>query len=173
MTTVNEQVIAQNKVQIDNFLSAFSVAAAGAERLIELQTQAAKATFSEAAQHVRALSETKDLQGFSDLNARITQPSTEKLAAYSRNLYEIVSETADNFSKLVETQVSEFNKNFVSILDQASKNAPAGSESAIAAFKSTIAVANQAYDAMSKSAKRLTESAEAAVNSTASRKKTA
>ncbi len=171
MTTINEQVVAQNKAQVDNFLSAVGIAVAGVERFMELQTQAAKATFAETAQHVKALTEAKDVQAFNDLNATATQPSAEKFAAYSRNVYAIVSETGANLSKLVEAQVSEFNKNLVTILDQAAKNAPVGSESAIAAVKSSIAVANQAFDAISKSAKQLTENAEAAVNSTVSRKK--
>lgn len=173
MMTFNEQVMAQNKVQIDNFLAAVGIAAAGAEKFVELQTQAAKATFAEAAQHLKALTDAKDIQAVNELNTQATQPSAEKFASYSRNIMSIVSETGTNLSKLVETQVGEFNKNLVTILDQAAKNAPAGSESAIAAFKSSLAVANQAYDAVSKSAKQMTESAEAAVNSTVSRKKAA
>jgi phasin family protein len=173
MMTFNEQFAAQNKAQVDNFLSAIGVAAAGAEKFLELQTQAAKATFAEAAHHLKSLTEAKDVQAISEMNAKVAQPSAEKLAAYSRNIYSIVTETGANLSKLVETQVNEFNKNLVTILDQAAKNAPAGSESAIAAIKTSISVANQAYDAFSKSAKQMTETAEAAVNSTASRKKAA
>jgi phasin family protein len=173
MMTINEQFAAQNKAQIDNFLSAVGIAAAGVEKFVELQTQAAKATFAEAAQHLKTLTEAKDVQAISEMNAKIAQPSAEKLAAYSRNIYSIVTETGANLSKLVETQVNEFNKNLVTILDQAAKNAPAGSESAIAAIKTSISVANQAYDAFSKSAKQMTETAEAAVNSTTSRKKAA
>ena len=138
MIAINEQFAAQNKAQVDNFLSAVGIAAAGAEKFVELQTQAAKATFAEAAQHLKALTEAKDVQAISEMNAKAAQPSAEKFAAYSRNIYSIFTETGASLSKLVETQVGEFNKNLVTILDQAAKNAPAGSESAIAAFKKVI-----------------------------------
>ena len=52
---------------------------------------------------------------------------------------------------------------FVSLLDKVSKNAPAGSDVAVAAVKSMLAAANSAYDNMNKVAKQATEIAEANV----------
>jgi hypothetical protein len=49
------------------------------------------------------------------------------------------------------------------MLDQSLKNAPAGSDAAVAAVKSAMAVANAAYDNMTKAAKQVTEIAEANV----------
>jgi hypothetical protein len=59
--------------------------------------------------------------------------------------------------------VAEWNENFSALLDKAVKNAPAGSDVAVAAVKSMIAAANSAYDNMSKVAKQATEIAEANV----------
>mgnify|MGYP001259449526 CR=1 FL=1 len=45
-----------------------------------------------------------------------------------------------------EARAGEWNENFVSILDKAVKNAPAGSDVAVTAVKQMIAAANSAYD---------------------------
>jgi hypothetical protein len=64
---------------------------------------------------------------------------------------------------MAEQRVAEWNENFSTLLDKAVKNAPAGSDVAVAAVKSMIAAANSAYDNMSKVAKQATEIAEANV----------
>ena len=83
--------------------------------------------------------------------------------AYSRSLYEIAAQTQEEISKVVEAQFTETNKNVASVLDKAAKNAPAGSDVAVAAVKSAIAAANSAYDSISKAAKQVAEIAEANV----------
>jgi hypothetical protein len=47
------------------------------------------------------------------------------------------------------------------MLDKLAKNAPAGSDVAVAAVKSALAAANTAYDSVSKAARQATELAEA------------
>jgi phasin family protein len=172
MITVSEQVIAGNKAQIDNFLTAAGITVAGVERLVELQTQAAKAAFGDFAQHLKSLTEVKDVQAWTEAQTRASQPAADRVAGYTRNLYAVVSETNANLTKLVETQFTEFNKNCVSALDQAAKNAPAGSETTLAVAKSAMAAANQAFDALSKASKQIAEVTDVAVG-TGSKKKVA
>jgi hypothetical protein len=78
-------------------------------------------------------------------------------------VYEIATQTQEELSKVVEGQFSEMNKNVATALDKAAKNAPAGSDVAVAAVKSAIAAANSAYDSMTKAAKQVAEIAEANV----------
>jgi phasin family protein len=170
LITVSEQLIANNKVQLDNFLNAAGIAFSGAERLIDLQTQASKAVFADFAQHLKSLSEVKDVQAWTDLQARASQPAADRFAGYTRNLYAVCSETGGNLSKLLETQFTEFNKSCSTALDQAAKNAPAGSETTLAVAKSAMAAANQAFDAISKASKQIVEVADVAVGSTAKKK---
>jgi hypothetical protein len=59
--------------------------------------------------------------------------------------------------------VAEWNEGFVSLLDKVSKNAPAGSDVAVAAIKSMLAAGNSAYDNYTKVAKQATEIAESNV----------
>jgi adenine-specific DNA methylase len=78
-------------------------------------------------------------------------------------VYEIASQSQEEFSKLFEAQIAELNKNLATALDKAAKSAPAGSDVAVAAVKSAIAAANSAYDSVSKAAKQVAEIAEANV----------
>jgi hypothetical protein len=68
----------------------------------------------------------------------------------------------------VEEQVSDFNKQVVAFLDGAVKNAPAGSDVAVAALKSGIAAVNAGYDSLAKIARQLTETAQSNFDLTAS-----
>src|SRR3954471_1654538 len=88
----------------------------------------------------------------------------EKAIADSKSIYEVATDANAEFSKVAERRVAEWNENFVSLLDKVSKNAPAGSDVAVAAVKSMLAAANSAYDNMNRVAKQATEIAEANVS---------
>ncbi|HLX79262.1 MAG TPA: phasin family protein, partial [Burkholderiales bacterium] len=87
----------------------------------------------------------------------------EKAIAYSKSVYEVSTQTGTELTKAAERRVAEWNENFVSLLDKAAKNAPAGSDVAVSAVKQMLAAANSAYDNFNKVAKQATEIAEANV----------
>jgi hypothetical protein len=82
---------------------------------------------------------------------------------YSRNVIAITSETKDKIAKEVETQVAAVNANVSGLVEKALESAPAGSEVAVAAVKSAIKSANEAYEGLNKAAKQAVEVAEANV----------
>ena len=59
------------------------------------------------------------------------------------------------------------------MVDTAAKNAPAGSESAVAIMKSSVAAANNALESVQKAVKQATEMAEANFNAVAATATTA
>ena len=81
----------------------------------------------------------------------------------SRSVYEISAQTQEEFSKMLESQFGDFQKQVAGLLDKAAKSAPAGSDVAVAAVKSAIAAANSAFDNMNKAAKQVASIAEANV----------
>ena len=97
------------------------------------------------------------------IQASLAQPNVEKAVAYSRSVYEISAQTQEELSKMVEAQFADFQKQVGSLLDKASKSAPAGSDVAVAAVRSAIAAASSAFDNMNKAAKQVAEIAEANV----------
>ena len=84
-----------------------------------------------------------------------------KRQAYSRHLYDIAAATNADLAKMAEAQLSDGQKKFMSVVDTAVKNAPAGTENAVALVKSAVAAANNAYESVHKAAKQAADVAEA------------
>jgi len=152
-----EQLVALNKANLEVAMKFASVALQGAERILDLQLKAAKTAFADSVENAKTLAAVKDLQQLTALKDSLAQPSIEKATAYAKSVYDVTTATQAEIGKLVEEQVSEFNKQVVTTLDKMVKTAPAGSEVGIAAIKSGISAVNSAYDNLSKVAKQFTE----------------
>jgi len=162
-----EQLIAMNKANLEAAMRFAGVAIEGAERMMDLQLKAAKAAFADSFEGAKALAAVKDFQQLAALKDTLAQPTLEKATAYAKSFYDVANGTQAEFSKLVEAQVAEFNKEVITGLDKLVKNAPAGSEVGIAAVKSGIASVNAAYDNLSKVAKQLAQATQSNLEATA------
>jgi len=156
-----EQVVAAHKANVETLFGLTNKAFEGVEKLVELNLQVAKAALGEVADNTRAVLSVKDAQELLALQATMLQPAAEKAASYSRHLYDIAAATQAEVAKVAETQLADAQKNFASTVDAALKNAPAGSENAVALVKSAMAAANNAYESVSKAAKQAADVAEA------------
>lgn len=163
MYTTPEQFAGANKANVENLLTIANTAFASAERLAALNLNAARTLLEDSVNNAKALLAVKDVQELVSMQAALAQPAFEKAVVYSRSIYEIAAQTQDEFTKIFDSQYVELNKNVTSALDKAVKNAPAGSDVAVAAVKSAIAAANSAYETMNKAAKQVAEMAEANV----------
>lgn len=152
-----EQLVAINKANLEVAMKFAGVALQGAERILDLQLKAARTAFADSVENAKTIAAVKDLQQLAALKDSMAQPTLEKATAYAKSVYDVTTATQAEFGKLVEEQVSEFNKQVVTALDKIVKTAPAGSEVGIAALKSGIAAVNSAYDNVSKVAKQFTE----------------
>lgn len=156
-----EQMMAAHKANIETLFSLTNKAFEGVEKLVELNLQVAKAAMGEAAETTMAALSVKDAQELMTLQAGLLQPAAEKAAAYSRHLYDIATSTNANLSQAAEETTSDAQKKFLSVVDSAVKNAPAGTENAVALVKSAVAAANNAFESVQKATKQATEVAEA------------
>ena len=152
-----EQLIALNKANLEIVLRFAGVALEGAERLLDLQVKTAKSALSDSLESAKVLASVRDFEQLSALKDTLVQPSFEKATAYAKRVYDVATETQADLGKLVEEQVTEFNKQVISTLDQMVKTAPAGSEVGIAAVKSTLAAVNSGFDNFTKVAKQFGE----------------
>ena len=160
MLTV-EQLMTAQKANVETLFGLTNKAFEGVEKLVELNLQVAKAALGEAGDNARAAVSVKDAQELVALQATLLQPSAEKAAAYSRHVYEIATSTNTALAQAVEAQVADAQKNFIGLVDSASKNAPAGTENAVALVRSAVAAANNAFESVQKAAKQATDVAEA------------
>lgn len=161
MTLTPEQFVAAQKANVETFFGLSNKAFEGVEKLIELNLQAVKAAMAEAAEATQAALSVKDPQELFALQASMMQPSTEKAAAYSRHVYEIFAGTGAEVTKVAEATVADSQKKVLALVDNAVRNAPAGTENAVALVKSAVAAANNAYESVHKAAKQASEVAEA------------
>ena len=161
MYNVSEQLAGANKASAETFITIANTAFAGVERLAALNLNAARSFVEDSAANTRALLAVKDVNAMVAMQKSLSQPDSEKAAAYSRRVYEIATQTHEALSQVVEAQIFGLNKQLGLALDKAAATAPAGSDLAVNALRSAITAANSAYDSMTKAAKQATEIAEA------------
>ena len=142
-----------------------------AERAVALNLQYAKGTLDKATQDARALAKAKDMQELLALRTRIAESTLENMMGFSRSLYEIASVAQTEFGKLAEERMSSFQQAVTETVEQASKSAPAGSDVAVAALKSSLAATNAAFDSFNKAAKRAASLADAGMRAPAKPRK--
>jgi phasin family protein len=156
-----EQLIASQKANVETLFGLTNKAFEGVEKIVELNLQVAKSSLTEAQENANAALSAKDAQELLSLQAGLLQPLAEKAAAYSRQVYDIAASTNAEVAKVAEAKLTEAQGKFMSVVDSAVKNAPAGSENAVALVKSALAAANNAYDSVQKAAKQAADVAEA------------
>lgn len=152
--------MASHKANMETLLGLTAKAFAGVEKIVELNMTASKAALAEVGDHAKAALSVKDAQELMALQSSMFQPLAEKTAAYSRHLYEITSSSTAEFTKTVEGQAADMQKKITALVDTAAKNAPAGSETAVAMFKSAVSAANNALESVQKAVKQATDVAE-------------
>jgi phasin family protein len=162
-----EQILASQKASLETLFGLTTRAFEGVEKLVELNMTASKAALAEAAGATQTILTVKDAQELLALQASMFQPLAEKTSAYSRHLYDIAAGTGAEFGKTFEAQATDVQKKFMAVVDNAAKNAPAGSETAVAVFKSAVAAGNNALESVQKAVKQATDVAEANFNAVA------
>ncbi|WP_137172968.1 phasin family protein [Massilia sp. HP4] len=172
MFAIPEQFSNATKASLESQFALFSSLTAktfeGVEKLVELNLSTARSTLEDSSAAARQLLGAKDPQEFFSLTASQAQPNAEKALAYSRQLASIATGTGAEFSKAAESQIVEANRKVISLVDEVSKNAPAGSESFVAAVKTAISNANAGYEQFSKTSKQAVEALETNMNAAVS-----
>ena len=88
--------------------------------------------------------------------------------SYSRTLYDLASEAQAEYTSMAEELWSNYTKGVAAFVDKASKSAPAGSDAAVNAFKSSFAASTAAFDQFQKATKQVVNLADASVRAAAS-----
>ncbi len=156
-----EQIVSAHKANIETFFGLSGLAFEGVEKLIELNTQAAKTALTEASATIQAALSVKDAQELMALQAGLLQPAAEKAASYGRLVYEIAASTGAEVGRVAEATAADAQAKFMAVVDNAVKNAPAGTENAVALVKSAVAAANNAFESVQKAGKQAAEVADA------------
>jgi phasin family protein len=160
MTTTPEQFAAASKANFEALVELTQKAFAGMEKLVELNMQVARTSMEQSTEQAKAALDAKDPQALLALQQTLVQPGSDKALAYGRQVYEIASSTQAEVAKLAEAQVANVQEQMQALVETAMKNAPAGSENAVALMKSTAAAASNAFESVQKAAKQAVTAAE-------------
>ncbi|MDP3843347.1 MAG: phasin family protein [Oxalobacteraceae bacterium] len=167
MFTNTQQFSTATKALFENQFAAFNTLSGNVvesvEKIVALNLAAVKASTEESTSAAKQLLAAKDPQEFLALVTAQAKLSAEKAQSYGRHLAEISSSTQAELSKVVEAQITETKDKVTALVSEVTKNAPAGSEQAVAMLKSAIDNANAGYEQLSKTAKQANETVEAHV----------
>ena len=173
MFTIPEQFSNATKASFDAQIAAITAftqkAFASVEKVVELNMTVAKESFEESKATAQQFMGAKGPQEFVSLTTSTAKPSAEKAIAYSRQLAAIAASAQAEFSREAELHIAETRLKIAAMVDDVSKNAPAGSEQVVAMVKSAIVNANAGFDQLSKSAKQAADTLEANVTTTVSK----
>ena len=173
MFTVPEQFTNATKASFDTQIAAMTTFAqkafASVEKIVELNMTVTKQAFAESTAAAQELISAKGPQEFIAITTAKAKPSADKFVAYGRELASIASAAQADFSREAELQIADTRRKVASLVDEVSKNAPAGSESVVAMVKTAMGNANEGFDQFSKTAKQAKDAIEANVSSTVSK----
>jgi phasin family protein len=155
-----EQFSAAQQANLTAAADLSQTAFAGFERLVELNMAAGKAAVGESFSNVQALMGAKSPQDLLAVQAALVQPAFEKSVSYGRHMADIANSTSAVFTKAVEGKMAESEKAVKSLVENSLKNAPAGSDAAVAVIKTAFEASQTAAETLKKVAKQAADTAE-------------
>ena len=167
MYNATEQFAALNQAGVSNAIKLASLSIENTEKLVQLNLNAARIAVAQAVESAKAAAAVRDVQELLALRAKFTEAGVQSATGYSRNLYELSSEAQAGFSALAEESWASYTKGVASWVEKASKAAPAGSDVAVNALKSTFAASTAAFDQFQKATKQVANLADANVRAAA------
>ena len=159
----NEQILAANKANVQSLFELTQKAIAGVEQLVELNLQVAKAAMADVQGNAHAALSVKDAQELMALQQSMLQPAAEKAVAYGRQVYDILAASNAEVTRMAEAQFAGAQQAANALVDNAVKNAPAGTENVVGMLKNAMVAANQAAETAQKAVKQAAQVAEANV----------
>lgn len=136
----------------------------GIERLAALNLSAGRSFVEASFANFSALAGTTDIKSFVEKQKELAAPAIEQSMDYGRNVIAIATDTKDVIAKEVELKVAEANAQVAGLVEKALASAPAGSEVAVAAVKTAMKTANEAYEGLNKAVKQVADATEASVS---------
>jgi phasin family protein len=160
MNLTPEQIAAAQKANLETLSGLTNQALQSIEKLVELNMHIAKQSLGDSMSSAKKALEVKDIQQLLAHQAEAVQPMAEKIMAYSRHLYELAHETQASFTKSAEKELEVGQTKMNALVEDWTKNVPAGSESAMHVIKQAIASANNVFETSQKAVKHAVEVAQ-------------
>lgn len=155
-----DKIVAAHKSQLITLHELTNSALATVEKIAELNLQAAKASLEHHTGHAHELLNAKDAKALAKLQSKSLEPLAEKVAAYNRNLYDILSGMSSECSSIAQTQVAQAQQQFVEAVETALSNVPFGSEKVVSSVKNALTDTTKAMETLQQVLKNAGEQAQ-------------
>ncbi|MDE1007643.1 MAG: TIGR01841 family phasin [Paraburkholderia fungorum] len=172
MTLLSPEQAAATKINVDTFFEVAGKIYEGVEKLAALNLQALRATLAETQENMSQVSSASEPQQGFTLAADFAGPWAEKSLSYGRQVFDIAAATQAEVTQLAQAYYERYNNRVQTLVEDAAKHAPSGSEAAIAAWRSAIAATTTLCETLQKTGQQAVKMAESnleAVTATASK----
>lgn len=150
-TTFNvDTLLAAHKSATTEAQALASTAFAGFEKLVALNLDVARSALTQTTPDLVSAFGAKNPTDALAAQTSLVKPLAEQAIAYSRSVYAIATDVGAELSKAAEAQAAAGQKQLDAAVEALSKNAPAGSESLVTAYKTALSASQNAI-AMAKS----------------------
>jgi phasin family protein len=167
MFNAPEQFAEISKANVAQATKLAALALENTEKLMKLNLATAQAAFAQGVEGASAVASVKDVQELFALPTKYAETGVQSVVGYGRSLYELGSHVQAQYSALAEEAMAGYTKGLASWVEKASQSAPAGSDVAINAMKSTVAATTAAIDQFQKASKQVVSLADASVRAAA------
>jgi len=148
-----------------------SISMDSAQRAFALQMGFARQALDQASIDVHELARAKDVKDLVALRAKVAGRALESWVGYSQGLMEVASQARAQIGKLAEERMGSMREALAESVEIAARSAPAGSEAAVAALKSSLAAGNAAFDSFSSAAREAASLADAGLKRGATKRR--
>ena len=124
-------------------------------QLAELNLQASRVNFEDAAETARHLAHTGSPQEALQVLMNQVQPNAEKMFSFSQHLMTVMTNIQTEMTKAIDLQMAEMSRKSIDLIDDISKAAPQNSGPMVDAMKTAIQGAMVGYAQLSNSTRAM------------------
>ena len=141
-----EDLVSANLEALEHARSLSLTALDALESLSALTLNVARENWVCAATHTKAVLESKTPQEAASVAMQSTQPTAERVLAYTRQIYEISHGAAQEIGKTMQSQMEKHRRVAKEAAEKIAKSSPYGSDASLAALRHADLVASQALE---------------------------
>lgn len=141
-----DSIAPSQRVFINTFQTMGLQSLAYTEKLVRLNLQSAHALLEDIAHQAGALMNGKGQQPGAESIYAMVQPTSEKLTAYARQVYEIGTEANSVIAQTLHAHLQESQQAAQQWFDAAARSAPAASEPLFDAARNAMSLVRNSYD---------------------------
>ncbi|RQS62530.1 phasin family protein [Burkholderia sp. Bp8963] len=152
-----EQLAATQKAYVDMLFGLTNRIVESVEQLAQLNAQAIRSALTDTLDQAQKSLSVKEPREWLALQDGLVGNSAEKVQAYHRQLFEIVTAIQTGFAQVGLAQWEAYSHQARTLVADLAQSAPGGSETPFAALDSALTAANALYETMQRSAQQAAE----------------